>query len=147
MITRKVEKKYSNLLLYLLLIAFGLVTYTLDLYPGAHQIDYSDEQNFTITKKGILHSEQHKVIKTEVATIKVALIDYEITFLKVLWLVGIIVFSMCFINLVNLLEQGNISIKVALIISAVLGVIFIVALFVYIDRFLFINEVIRKLIV
>ncbi len=147
MITRKVEKKYSNLLLYLLLIAFGLVTYTLDLYPGAHQIDYSDEQNFTITKKGILHSEQHKVIKTEVATIKVALIDYEITFLKVLWLVGIIVFSMCFINLVNLLEQGNISIKVALIISAILGVIFIVALFVYIDRFLFINEVIRKLIV
>lgn len=147
MITRKVEKKYSNLLLYLLLIAFGLVTYTLDLYPGAHQIDYSDEQNFTITKKGILHSEQHKVIKTEVATIKVALIDYEITFLKVLWLVGIIVFSMCFINLVNLLEQGNISIKVALIISAILGVIFIVALFIYIDRFLFINEVIRKLIV
>lgn len=147
MITRKVEKKYSNLLLFLLLIAFGLVTYTLDLYPGAHQIDYSDEQNFTITKKGILHSEQHKVIKTEVATIKVALIDYEITFLKVLWLVGIIVFSMCFINLVNLLEQGNISIKVALIISAILGVIFIVALFVYIDRFLFINEVIRKLIV
>lgn len=147
MITRKVEKKYSNLLLYLLLIAFGLVTYTLDLYPGAHQIDYSDEQNFTITKKGILHSEQHKVIKTEVATIKVALIDYEITFLKVLWLVGIIVFSMCFINLVNLLEQGNISIKVALIISAILGVIFIVALFIYIDRFLFINEVIRKLLV
>lgn len=147
MITRKVEKKYSNLLLYLLLIAFALVTYTLDLYPGAHQIDYSDEQNFTITKKGILHSEQHKVIKTEVATIKVALIDYEITFLKVLWLVGIIVFSMCFINLVNLLEQGNISIKVALIISAILGVIFIVALFIYIDRFLFINEVIRKLIV
>lgn len=147
MITRKVEKKYSNLLLYLLLIAFALVTYTLDLYPGAHQIDYSDEQNFTITKKGILHSEQHKVIKTEEATIKVALIDYEITFLKVLWLVGIIVFSMCFINLVNLLEQGNISIKAALIISAILGVIFIVALFVYIDRFLFINEVIRKLIV
>lgn len=147
MITRKVEKKYSNLLLYLLLIAFGLVTYTLDLYPGAHQIDYSDEQNFTITKKGILHSEQHKVIKTEEATIKVALIDYEITFLKVLWLVGIIVFSMCFINLVNLLEQGNISIKAALIISAILGVTFIVALFVYIDRFLFINEVIRKLIV
>lgn len=147
MITRKVEKKYSNLLLYLLLIAFGLVTYTLDLYPGAHQIDYSDEQNFTITKKGMLHSEQHKVIKTEVATIKVALIDYEVTFLKVLWLGGIIVFSMCFINLVNLLEQGNISIKAALIISAIFGVIFIVALFVYIDRFLFINEVIRKLIV
>ena len=147
MITVNAEKKYSNLLLYLLLIAFVLVTYTLDLYPGAHQIDYSDEQNFTITKKGMLHSEQHKVIKTEVATIKVALIDYEITFLKVLWLVGIIVFSMCFINLVNLLEQGNISIKVALIISAILGVIFIVALFVYIDRFLFINEVIRKLIV
>lgn len=145
MITLNAEKKYINLLLYLLLIAFVLVTYTLDLYPGAHQIDYSDEQSFTITKKGMLHSEQHKVIKTEEYTLKVALIDYEVNFLKALWLAGIIVFSMFFINLVNLLEQG--SIKPALIISAIYIVIFIGALFVYIDRFLFVNEVIKKLIV
>lgn len=145
MITVNAEKKYSNLLLYLLLIAFVLVTYTLNLYPGAHQIDYSDEQYFTITTKGMLHSEQHKVIKTEESTIKVALIDYEVTFLKVLGLVGIIVFSMFFINLINLLEQG--SIKPALIISAIYIVIFIGALFVYIDRLLFVNEVIKKLIV
>lgn len=141
MITLNAEKKYINLLLYLLLIAFVLVTYTLDLYPGAHQIDYSDEQSFTITKKGMLHSEQHKVIKTEESILKVALIDYEVNFLKALWLAGIIVFSMFFINLVNLLEQGS------LIISAIYIVIFIGALFVYIDRFLFVNEVIRKLIV
>lgn len=140
------EKKYRNLLVYLFIITFGLVTYSLDLYPGGHQLDYySDTQSFTLTKKDILYSEQYKIDKTEESILKVALIDYEITFLKGLWLMSIIVFSSWFISLSNLVERKKF--KPALIISAIAVIILVMAIFVYVERLNFLKKVIGALIV
>ena len=140
------EKRYRYLLITLLIIIFGIVTFFLDLYPGGHQIDYSsDTQSYTLTKKDILQSEQYRIDKTEISNLKVALIEYEVTFLKGLWLISFILFSSWLTNFFNLLEQDKI--KPALIISSIYTVIFIVVIFVYIDRLNFMNEVIEKLIV
>ena len=140
------EKRYRYLLITLLIIVFGIVTFSLDLYPGGYKINYSsDEQSYTLTKKDILQSEQYRIDKTEISNLKVALIEYEVTFLKGLWLISIILFSSWLTNLFNLLEQDKI--KPALIISSIYTVIFIVVIFVYIDRLNFMNEVIEKLIV
>lgn len=140
------EKKYRYMLIYFFIVVFGIVTYSLDLYPGGHQIDYfSDMQSITLTKKDIFHSEQYKIDKTEISTLKVALIEYELTFLKELWLVGIFVIGMLFVNLLSLLDQDEI--KLTLLIYAIYIIIFIVGFFVYINRLNFMNEVIGKLIV
>lgn len=130
----------------MLIIAFGLVTYSLDLYPGGHEIDYSsDTQTFTLTKKDNLHSEQYRIDKTEISTLKVALIEYEITFLKGLWLMSIMFFCIWLTNLLSLLEQDKL--KPAMILFAIFTVIFIVVIIIYISRLNFINEVIKGLLV
>ncbi|QUG42823.1 hypothetical protein KD050_06125 [Psychrobacillus sp. INOP01] len=141
-----IETKFRNLLICLLIIAFGIVTYSLDLYPGGYQLDYySEAQSFTLTKKDILHSEQYKIDKTEISMLKVLLIDNEITVIKSLWLLSIMLFCTWLNNLFILLEQEKI--KPALLISAIYVVIFVVATFVYIDRLNFMNEVIGRLVV
>lgn len=140
-----INQKYRNLLIYLLVIAFGIVTYSLDLYPGGHQLDlFSDTQSFTLTKKDIANSEHYKIEKTDESMLKVLLIDNEITFLKGLWLTGIGIFALWFINLSNALEQKNI--KNAIIISAIYSIIFVVAIFVYLERLKFMKSVIEELI-
>lgn len=138
------EKKYRNLLVYLFIITFGLVTYSLDLYPGGHQLDYNDTHSYTLTKKDILHSKQYKIDKTEESILKAALIDYEVTFLKGLWLMSIIVFSTWFISISNLVERKEF--KPALIISGVFIVLFIMANLVYMERLNFLKKVIGELI-
>ena len=141
-----VENKYMKLLIYLLIIAFGIVTYSLDLYPGGHQIDYfTEEESFILTEKNIVHSKQYKIDKTEESMLKVLLIDNEVTFLKGLWLVSIMLFSTWFTNLFSLLEKDKN--KTALIISGIYIVVFVVATFVYIDRLSFVNEMIRALLI
>lgn len=138
--------RYRYMLIYFFIVVFGIFTYSLDLYPGGHQIDYfSDTQSITLTKKDIFHSEQYKIDKTEISTLKVALIEYELTFLKELWLVGIFVIGMLFVNLLSLLDQDKT--KPTLLIYAIYIIIFIVGFFVYIDRLNFMNEVIGELIV
>jgi len=140
------EKRYRNLLIIVLIIAFGLITYSLDLYPGGHEIEYSsDKQTFTLTKKENLHSEQYRIDKTEISTLKVALIEYEITFLKGLWLMSIMFFCIWLTNLLSLLEQDKL--KPAMILFAIFTVIFIVVIIIYISRLNFINEVIKGLLV
>lgn len=142
------EKKYRYryMLIYFFIVVFGIFTYSFYLYPGGHQIDYfSDTQSITLTKKDIFHSEQYKNDKTEISTLKVALIEYELTFLKELWLVGIFVIGMLFVNVLSLLDQDEI--KLTLLIYAIYIIIFIVGFFVYINRVNFMNEVIGKLIV
>jgi len=139
------EKRYKNLLIITLIIAFGLVTYSLDLYPGGHRIDYSSDTQNTLTKKDFLHSEQYRIDKTEISTLKVALIEYEVTFLKGLWLMSIMVFCIWLTNLLSLLEQDKL--KPALILFAIFTVVFIVVIIIYINRLNFINEVIKGLLV
>ena len=139
------EKKYRNLLVYLFIIIFGLVTYSLDLYPGGYQLDYVDAQSITITKVDIIQEEQYKIELTEENALKFALLKSEIIFLKTLWLMGIVVFSTWFISISNLVERKEF--KPALIISGIFIVIFVMAIFVYIDRLNFLKKVIGGLLV
>jgi len=139
------EKKYRNLLVYLFIIIFGLVTYSLDLYPGGYQLDYVDAQSITITKIDIIQEEQYKIELTEENALKFALLKSEIIFLKTLWLMGIVVFSTWFISISNLVERKEF--KPALIISGIFIVIFVMAIFVYIDRLNFLKKVIGGLLV
>lgn len=139
------EKKYRNLLVYLFIIIFGLVTYSLDLYPGGYQLDYVDAQSITITKIDIIQEEQYKIELTEENALKFALLKSEIIFLKTLWLMGIVVFSTWFISIANLVERKEF--KPALIISGIFIVIFVMAIFVYIDRLNFLKKVIGGLLV
>lgn len=65
-------QQYQKLIVYFLILAFGIVTYSLDLYPGGYQLDlFSDEQSFILTKKDIIQSEQFKIEKTDESTLKV----------------------------------------------------------------------------
>lgn len=139
------EKKYRNLLVYLFIIIFGVVTYSLDLYPGGYQLDYVDAQSITITKIDIIQEEQYKIELTEENALKFALLKSEIIFLKTLWLMGIVVFSTWFISISNLVERKEF--KPALIISGIFIVIFVMAIFVYIDRLNFLKKVIGGLLV
>lgn len=139
------EKKYRNLLVYLFIIIFGVVTYSLDLYPGGYQLDYVDAQSITITKIDIIQEEQYKIELTEENALKFALLKSEIIFIKTLWLMGIVVFSTWFISISNLVERKEF--KPALIISGIFIVIFVMAIFVYIDRLNFLKKVIGGLLV
>lgn len=99
-------QKYQKLIVYFLILAFGIVTYSLDLYPGGYQLDlFSDEQSFILTKKDITQSEQFKIEKTDVSTLKVLLIDNEVRFLKGLWLTSISVFAIWFIYICGQFEK------------------------------------------
>ncbi|MFJ7828226.1 hypothetical protein [Psychrobacillus sp. NPDC096623] len=139
------NQKYRNVLIYLLIVVFGLVTYSFDLYPGGHQLDlFSDEQSFTLTKKEILNSEHYKIERTDESILKVLLIDNEISFLKGLWLMGISLYAFWFINLSNLLK--NKKIKTAIITSTIYTIIFVIAIFVYMERLNFMKSVIEELI-
>lgn len=139
------EMKYRNLLVYLFIIIFGLVTYSLDLYPGGYQLDYVDAQSIAITKIDIIQEEQYKIELTEENALKFALLKSEIIFLKTLWLVGIVVFSTWFISISNLVERKEF--KPALIISGIFIGIFVMAIFVYIERLNFLKKVIGGLLV
>lgn len=140
-----IKQKYRNLLIYLLILAFGIATYSLDLYPGGHQLDFfSDTQSFILTKKDIANSVHYKIEKTDEFMLKVLLIDNDLNFLKGLWLLGISVFSLWFINLSNLVEKKET--KNAIIISAIYSIIFIIAVFVYLERLNFMKSVIEELI-
>lgn len=140
-----IEIKYRNLLVYLFLVTFGIVTYSLDLFPGGHKVDYINAQSVTITKIGIIQEEQYNIKFTEDNKLKFALLESDIIFLKTLWLMGIIVFSTWFISIFNLIERKES--KPAFIISAIFLVIFVMATFVYMERLNFVKKVIGELIV
>lgn len=140
-----IKIKYRNLLVYLFLLTFGLVSYLLDLYPGGHKLEYMDAHTITITKIDIIQEEQYKIELTEENALKFALLKSEIIFLKTLWLMGIVVFSTWFISISNLVERKEFIL--ALIISGIFMVIFVMAIFVYIERLNFLKKVIEGLLV
>ena len=72
------------------------------------------------------------------------MIDNEVRFLKGLWLTGISVFAIWFIYLSGKFEKKEKN--PAFLVSSIYFVIFVIAIYVYIERFNFMKSVIEGLI-
>lgn len=142
-------KKYRKLLLIsiLFIIAFGAFTYYLDLFPGSYKLDYSDTQSIILIEKGIIHPEQYKVERTEENELKIALLEVEITNLKGLWLLSIIIFSTLLLNVFNLQETFEKKKQFALIASVLLVALIVIVIIVYVKNLSFIEKIISRLII
>ena len=137
--------RYRNLLLIsiLFIIAFGVVIYFLDLFPGGYKLDYSETQSIIL----IVHSEQYKVERTEDNVLKIALLESEITNLKGLWLMSILIFPALMINVFSLQENYEKKKQFALITSVLLVALLVIVITVYMKSLYFIEKIISGLII
>ena len=131
----------------LFILAFGAVTYLLDLYPGGYRLDYSDTKSITIKENGIIHSEQYKILQTEGNELKIALLEAEIAFLKGFWFISITLFSALLLNVFTLQKIFDKKKQYALIASSLLVSLLVIVIIVYMKSLNFIEKIISELII